>query len=172
MRQDKARFSVGIIQKDSEILLWLRDWFGGSVRDNGARMGIHIWEICGDRAPIFLSLIYGRLSKRRKAQADSTGFALYLKGRSPVGLSTNELKRQMAAYCQEHNDTTEQKNPSVRRANNSRRYHELMKDPAFREKIRLQSQPLRERMTPEQTKAFSRYQHEYYLREKRRMQDA
>jgi hypothetical protein len=66
----KRGFMVSVAQKDPELLYRLRDWFGGSIR-GVSKSGCHNWEICGDRARIFVALIYAVLTSRRKIQADA-----------------------------------------------------------------------------------------------------
>jgi hypothetical protein len=72
---------VNIVQKDPEVLYWLRDWFGGNViyldrahykGDSFGRQPIYRWRVGGDKARVFLQIIYPYLSARRKAQIDGT----------------------------------------------------------------------------------------------------
>jgi hypothetical protein len=75
-------FVAQMAQKDPDVLYRLRDLFGGLVteRNNnrsqlvrkGEHATIYTWQLCGDRARIFLTAIYPYLTPRRKAQIDNT----------------------------------------------------------------------------------------------------
>ena len=93
----KRGFMVQVSQKDPELLFWLRDWFGGSVGPI-AKSGCRTWNICGDRARLFVAQIYGRLTLRRRDQVDAAKCLEFMQGKSPVGLTVDELKNQMLAY--------------------------------------------------------------------------
>lgn len=81
-------FVVSIAQKDPECLYRIRDLFGGSVKEykndrgnlatNGQGFTIYAWRVCGDKARIFVAVIYSMLSARRKMQIDSTPLRAFL----------------------------------------------------------------------------------------------
>jgi hypothetical protein len=93
---------ASVVQKDPEILYRLRDWFGGSVRDNGAKIDCHTWDICGDRCRVFLALCYSFLSARRKVQVDKTNALEFMSGMSPAGLSQSDLQGRLVAFYKEN----------------------------------------------------------------------
>lgn len=98
----KRGFMASVVQKDPELLYRLRDWFGGSVRDNGAKAKVKIWDCCGDRARIFIALIYRFMTARRRAQIDATECLDFLHGRSPNGLNMTQLKSVMVEFYENH----------------------------------------------------------------------
>ena len=75
-------FVVSVSQKDPEMLYRLRDFFGGSVKEYDNNFGtvasknqpftIYAWRVCGNRARVFLAVIYSWLTARRKSQIDAT----------------------------------------------------------------------------------------------------
>ena len=84
-----ASAQTEVVQKDPEILYRLRDWFGGSVGMQGGgstpeAWRCHSWTVCGDRCRLFVALIYGYLSARRRAAIDATRTLEFLRGQSPV----------------------------------------------------------------------------------------
>lgn len=111
----KRGYSMAVTQKDPEILCRLRDWFGGSVRDNGSGTGIYIWEICGDRARIFAVFVYPFLSGRRKVQIDSTNGLDFLCGVSPVGLDQQQICTYLSRFQNTYTKDQQRKNPAPRR---------------------------------------------------------
>jgi hypothetical protein len=161
----KRSLTVGIPQKDPELLYWLRNWFGGSVNPPSGGNNCYHLDLCGDRARLFIAQIYSRLTSRRKSQVDVTNCLGFLEGRSPEGMALDELKSAMGAYYQKNFALTE-KNPIVRRAHQSARYHKNMENPEFQERIRQQSERQRKRMTPEQREAFRQYQRTYYAQKR------
>src|SRR5271170_6920004 len=67
----KRGLMIQVAQKDPELLYRLRDWFGGSVKfahcsTVPADQQVYSWSACGDRARIFLALIYSFMTARRK----------------------------------------------------------------------------------------------------------
>src|SRR6266436_5401169 len=62
----KRGLALAVSQKDPEILYRLRDWFGGSVGGPSPTNCCYKFDICGDRARIFMGLVYPFLSKRRQ----------------------------------------------------------------------------------------------------------
>jgi hypothetical protein len=158
-------FMVGIVQKDPELLYWLRDWFGGSIRGL-SKSGCHSLEICGDRARIFLALIYSRLTSRRKIQADETECLEFLQGRSPEGMSASELKTALNNYYEAALSQASWDSAEICKKQQAARYQKQAADPVEMAKIRERNRSFREQMTPEQKEASHKYQHEYYLRKK------
>ena len=124
-------FMVSVTQKDPEILYRLRDWFGGSVRDNGAGTGVHVWDACGDRARIFMALIYLRLSSRRKVQADATGCLEFLKGKSTNELSLDFLKNCLLSYYEEERERRSSPTAKARREQRAEYYRRKASDPTW-----------------------------------------
>jgi len=110
---------VAVTQKDPEILFRLRDWFGGSVKDNGANTGCSYWNACGDRARVFLALCYPTLSARRRMQVDTSGGIEFLRGVSPVGKSVEQLKDHLLDCYQYHREQSRQRNNETKKA----KYH-------------------------------------------------
>jgi hypothetical protein len=101
---------VDVRQKDPELLYWMSDLWGGSVRFCAIREGkpsptfegfdswknpIFTWRVSGDRARKFLKQIYPLLSSRRKSQVDKLD--LKLTGRitreSPIMSPEREARR-------------------------------------------------------------------------------
>jgi len=138
----KRGIMISVTQKDPEILHRLRDLFGGSVRDNGTGNGIHVWDACGDRARVFLGMIYEWLSARRKTQVDATGALEFLQGVSPQGKSQAELRDALLAHYERHFRDKYVDNNSSRRE----RYQERMKNEiGYAEKVRASGKASRER---------------------------
>jgi hypothetical protein len=113
---NKRGFMLSVTQKDPEVLHWLRDWFGGSVRDNGTGCGVHIWDACGDRGRIFAALIYSYLSGRRKVQIDATDALDFLGGKSSASLTISELKDQMLKFYEQETSMIGRRNPEILKA--------------------------------------------------------
>lgn len=94
-RRTKTRgISITAVQKDSESLYRLREFFGGNVRFARCatippEQQCHVWECCGDRARLFMAVIYSFLTARRKAQIDATRALEFLNGLSPAGQWSN-----------------------------------------------------------------------------------
>lgn len=98
---------VSLGQKDPELLYWLRDLFGGSVRfaqckTIPAEHQSYSWDVCGDRARLFLARIYPFLTARRRSQVDAIPALVFLKGCSPQGLCLEELKSKLRVFYEEH----------------------------------------------------------------------
>jgi hypothetical protein len=162
----KRGFMVSIAQKETELLCWIRDWFGGSIHDNCAKTGVHVLDLCGDRARIFMALIYPRLTSRRKIQADATGCLDFLQGRSSEGMSMSELKAVLNSYYGAAFSQTWRGNAEIRKKQQAAHYHEQAANPVEMAKILERNRSFREHMTPEQKEASRKYQHEYYLKKK------
>jgi len=101
--QRNRSIDVTVVQKDPEILQRLRDWFGGNVRFASCKSvpferQVYQWEICGDRARLFLAQIYFLLSARRRTQVDETQCLEFLTNISPIELSLQELKERLLAF--------------------------------------------------------------------------
>lgn len=135
----KRGLMVQIVQKDHELLYWLRDWFGGSIQNQGTQANCGVWNCCGDRARIFLGLIYGRMTARRRAQIDATGALEYLRGRSPVGLNLLQLRAEMESFYAEHKEIVRLR----RKAAAKRAYLRRYADPEYRAKYLAQQAGLR-----------------------------
>jgi len=159
-------FMVSVTQKDTECLYLLRDWFGGSVRDNGARTGIQVWDACGDRARVFIALIYKFLSSRRRLQIDATGCLDFLENKTSEFTTPEEVLAHLQKHYAEHFANTWRGNPEIRKEQQATHYRELAADPVEMAKIRERNREFREHMTSEQKEASRKYQHEYYLRKK------
>jgi hypothetical protein len=129
----KRSLAVSVPQKDPEILYTLRDLFGGSVN---APCGnpCYKWDICGDRARIFLALIYSFLSSRRRAQVDATDALEFLDGKFPAGMSLEDLALHLASFYESRraNTWTGSNRSAIRKANYERRKAE---DPEFLPKL-------------------------------------
>jgi hypothetical protein len=102
----KRGLMVSIPQKDPELLYWLRDWFGGSVGRPTPKNCCHTWSICGDRCRMFLGLTYEFFTSRRKSQVEECKALEFLRGKSPVGMSTEDLKVNLESFYEEHRNTT------------------------------------------------------------------
>lgn len=118
----KRSFALAVVQKEPEILIRLRDWFGGNISlpSPGHKTSCHTWNACGDRARIFLALIYPFLSARRKLQADLTGALEFMAGLPTDGISMEELTSKLETFSQS------QRSGSLRQNTNSinrRRYY-------------------------------------------------
>jgi hypothetical protein len=118
----KRGFMASVTQKDPELLYRLRDWFGGSVRDNGAGIGVHTWDICGDRARIFMCLIYEFLTVRRREQLDGTNALEFLRSASPIGIPVSVLQSKLLSFYEEERDRRISATGKKRRAQRSEYY--------------------------------------------------
>lgn len=102
----KRGLAAAVPQKDPECLYRLRDMFGGSVGNPSGANPCYHWDICGDRARVFVAIIYSYLTSRRKQQADSTGSLDFLEGRSPEGLTIEQLRGQLLSYYEQARENT------------------------------------------------------------------
>lgn len=118
----KRGFMLSVTQKDTEILYRLRDWFGGSVRDNGAGVSVHVWDCCGDRGRLFLALSYSYLSARRRVQVDATNALDFLGGQSSEGLNISELKDKMLKFYEQETSMIGRRNPEVLKVQRAGQY--------------------------------------------------
>lgn len=147
----KRGFMVSVTQKDPEILYRLRDWFGGSARDNGAGTGVHVWDICGDRARIFIALIYEYLAARRKEQVDATNALEFLKGKSTSGLLMDFLKNCLLLFYEEERERRSSPTAKARREQKAEYYRRKASDPAWikakNEKARIDWKNRKEQLT-------------------------
>ncbi len=140
----KRGLALAVSQKDPEILYRLRDWFGGSISLPGAVNPCHHWNACGDNARVFLSLVYQYLSERRKLQAQATNCFEFLDGRSPVGLSVDELKTCLLSYYERRSEQT-WRGPSkneIRKANYEAR---KVADPEYLGRLNKQNEKWRQK---------------------------
>jgi hypothetical protein len=117
----KRSLHVGIPQKDPEILYRLRDWFGGSVGKPSGGNPCYHFDICGDRARIFLALVYHFLSVRRKTQVDATNALEFLRGASPSGMTMDQLKERVISFNDEEK-SKKWSSPVFRRTKQFRKY--------------------------------------------------
>jgi hypothetical protein len=161
---------ASVTQKDPELLYRLRDWFGGTVRDNGAGVGIHVWDACGDRARLFVAQVYSRLTARRRAQVDETGCLDFLKGAPLEGLSSEQLKTKLLFYYQEDFAGTWRGNEQRRKTASRETYQRNASDSNWVEGARERNRQARAAMTPEQKESSRIYQQKYYLNKKRKLQ--
>lgn len=98
----KRGLALAVVQKDPEILIRLRDWFGGSIHYQAkAKSPVHTWDACGDRARVFIALVYSFLSARRKIQVDFTGALEFLDGSKPDEMSVEDLQLRIEWFNQE-----------------------------------------------------------------------
>lgn len=160
----KRGLAVSVPQKDPEILYRMRDWFGGSVCT-----GKHVcttWNICGDRARIFLALIYKFMSARRREQIDATCALEFLRGESPLGLSSDQLKSRLLAVYEEHKETTWRGSASIQKSGKAALYAKKKQDPAFAKRVYEQNKAQREGLTEEQRQERNRLARAKYLDKK------
>jgi hypothetical protein len=104
--KSKRGLMVQVVQKDAEILYRLRDWFGGSIQFMGAANGCHTWNACGDRARIFLALVYSFLSARRRAQVEHIDALAFMGGQNLDGVTQERLQEILGEYYARHHATT------------------------------------------------------------------
>lgn len=164
----KRGLMVQVAQKDPELLYRLRDWFGGSVSNKRKSTTCHSWDACGDRARIFLALIYEFMTVRRKGQIDAANGLEFLRGQSPVGLGLDKLNAILESFYIDHSNMVKERK---RKAANDK-YRRLSSDPEWKKKDREKKAIMRANMTPEQKAEMSRYQHERYLRKKAKKQES
>lgn len=155
-------FMASVTQKDPEILFRLRDWFGGSVRDNGTGQGIHTWDICGDRARIFMGLIYEFMTARRRTQIDPTGALEFLGDRSPIGMSQQELRAAMDEYYAAHKRMVAQRKKAAAR----KRYEQYAANPEWKEQDRAKKEAMRSKFTEAERQKNREYAKAYFQRKK------
>lgn len=126
-----------VVQKDPEILYRLRSLFGGSVNTNGA--ACYALDVCGDRARIFLAMIFPFMSSRRKAQIDAIKALDFMQGESPAGLSYEQMKDRIIEFNQEFMRTLDQ-NLELKKAKQDA-YNKLRAaDPVYMEEQRQRSE--------------------------------
>lgn len=130
----KRSLAGSVPQKEPEILYELRDWFGGSVCIPWRKQACHTWNICGDRARIFIALIYPYLSSRRRSQVDATDALDFLDGKSPESMTQEDLALYLAAFYEMSRSNTwyGSNRAAVRKANYQIR---KIKDPEFLPKL-------------------------------------
>jgi hypothetical protein len=161
----KRGFMVQIVQKDPELLYRLRDWFGGSV--SGVRKGnsCHSYDICGDRARIFIALVYKFMTVRRKAQIDATETLDFLGSHSSMGLNAAQIRSQLDGYYQDHTNEVK-KRVKVRKQEQYRRY---AADPKWKKKDQQKKAEKRVHLTSEELELERKNRHERYLRKKQEL---
>jgi hypothetical protein len=96
----KRGVEVTVVQKDTELLYRLRDWFGGSIRPQGTKSGCSVWSLCGDRARLFIALIFPYLTARRRKQVDAAGALEFMSGESTCGMSQEQINERLYVYYQ------------------------------------------------------------------------
>jgi len=162
----KRGIMVQIVQKDPELLYRLRDWFGGSV--SGIRKGTacHSYDACGDRARIFLALVYEFMTARIRSQIDAINGLEFLRGTSPVGLGLDKLHLILEGFYRDHAQMV--KNRKKKAA--AEKYRRISSDPEWKKLDREKKATMRANMTPEQKQEMSRYQHDRYLKKKLKKQ--
>jgi hypothetical protein len=159
-------FMVSVVQKDPELLYRLRDWFGGSVRDNGAKVDCNTWDCCGDRGRLFITLVYKFMTARRKSQIDATKAMEYLGGKSPESLNILQLKDLL----QEYYVNTSRKKLQVSRLRTMGVNAHLIDDPIALEELLKRTTHYSKNMTPEERESYSQVQKERYQRRKKKLQ--
>lgn len=161
----KRGFMASVVQKQPELLYKLRDWFGGNVRKLARNNECYIWDICGDQARIFIALIYGFMTARRKAQIDATRVLYFLGSASPVGLNTAQLLTAMEVYYEQER-RTKAENATAYRLN---KYKNDSADPEWSKKTNEYNANLRANWTEEQREAARQYQRDYYQNKKKKL---
>lgn len=158
----KRGLMVQVTQKDHELLYWLRDWFGGSIQKQGTQGNCGVWNCCGDRARIFLALIYPRMTVRRKQQIDATNALEYLGAASPVGLTLAQLTNKLEEFYETHRAMVRER---VRKAKHEQ-YLRYRSQPGWRDADISKKANKRSTLTSEEKEKQRQYQHERYLRQK------
>jgi len=146
-------FVVSVSQKDPEMLYRMRDFFGGAVKeypnDRGTNKNGHqpftifAWRVCGDRARVFLAVIYSYLTARRQFQIDVTPVRIFL---NLVGAVPRE-----SGLCFVQNILAEHVHHQRRLAAERRKkytqkfYEDRKSDPSFMKKRREQTAAWRAR---------------------------
>lgn len=110
---------VGIYQKDPEILYRCQEMFGGNISQNrhhAPEKICNVWNLGGDRARLFLQVIYPYMSARRKVQIDRTSFRSFT-GKNDLirNVLTEERKASLAVM------TAEEKLQDARRVCDAKR---------------------------------------------------
>ena len=164
----KRGFMAAVVQKDPELLYKLREWFGGNIQDNAPKYDFRTWNICGDRARIFIALIYGYMTVRRKTQIDSTRVLDFLDGASSVGMSMQDLKDKLNALYEKNREKFWDSNPEKYRENSSAHYAVNRLNPEWVQKTNEYNANSRANWTEEQREAARQYQREYYQKKKQK----
>lgn len=162
----KRGFMVSVAQKDPELLYRLRDWFGGSIQDQNPKHECFVWNACGDRARIFIALIYDVMTVRRKGQIDATGSLDFLSGTSPSGLNIAQLKSMLFEYYEK-----EKWSKSARaKARRQKNYKDRAVDPEWMKTTLAYNAKLRSNWNDEQRESARQYQRDRYQRKKQEQQ--
>ena len=111
--KNSGRISVGIYQKDPEILYWCMEMFGGwiSLMRPGQEHECHVWNLGGDNARLFLQAIYPFMSARRKVQIDRTSFLRFtgcIKNTRPEMSEQRTEARSVMTASQKKQDSKQQ----------------------------------------------------------------
>lgn len=152
----KRSLAISVPQLEPEILLRMRDWFGGSVCAPSGKNPCFVWHICGDRARIFIALIHSFLSAKRRIQVDTTDALEFLDGKSPESMSIEDINLHLAAfYDAKRSNTWNGSNKSeVRHTNYTKRKAE---DPEFLSRLNARNHAWREK----QGESYREYQKQY-----------
>ena len=161
--------AVSMPQKDPELLYWLRDWFGGKIGPHTKDGSCYCWHLYGDRARVFLALIYKFLTARRKQQVDVTGAFDFLYGDSSADMSIEQLNMKLIRYYEDHDKTTMYGNPELMKQHRKKKYDEAASDPEYLDYHRVRSKKYRDSRTPEQLEAARQYQRDYYQKKKQKL---
>jgi len=107
----KRSITAHACQKNPEPLHRLRALFGGSVNEYAnpgtTKTGtIFNWVVAGDKARIFLALIYPFLTVKRKSQVDQSRALEFLFNKSSAEYSREQLLDQLITYYEEHSKKT------------------------------------------------------------------
>ncbi len=141
---NKRSFMATVVQKDPELLYRLRDWFGGSLQGNSNLSGAYAWNICGDRARIFVALIYKFMTARRRAQIDATNCLDFLGSESPNGMNMTQLKDVMDKFYSDHREMVRLRTKKAKQE----QYKRYASDPQWVERDRQKKADARARKTP------------------------
>lgn len=158
----KRGLSVTVTQKDPELLHRLRDFFGGRVRVNNPKTSIFVWECNGDRARIFLGLIYGWMTARRKVQIDATNALEYLDSKPTIGLSQEDLKSALEIFYVAHRQMVRER---VKRARHEE-YLRYSSQPGWKEADRKKKAAMRAAWSEQEREKMRDYQKNRYLLQK------
>jgi len=161
----KRGFMVSVGQKDPELLYRLRDWFGGNIQDQAPKHDFRLWNACGDRARIFIALIYEYMTSRRRSQIDDTGALNFLGSVSPVGLDIVQLRSAMETYYEQERKIKAEKAITYRLD----KYKNDSADPNWSKNTNEYNAKLRASWTEEQREAARKYQRDYYQKNKKQL---
>jgi len=142
----KRGFMVSVPQKEPEILYRLRDWFGGSVAKPCGKNPCFNWNVCGDRARVFIAVIYRFLTAHRRAQVDGTNGLEAIEALSLGGISMIEAYEAIGLFNEQKKSRTwrgSERN-EIRRENYRKRKAE---DPTFLPRLTARNNEWKARQT-------------------------